>query len=129
VGVKVDYQRLSDFIRGYQTLSGVIRHYQGLSEEGLERMTYKAYNAKGAYDDPASENDSAKVKKTIRIDKIEFRVPMKYTVGNRAPRNRRLAEAFSRCGLVERSAQGMNRVFETCVVRLLEGLDQMTYQA
>jgi ATP-dependent DNA helicase RecG len=32
-----------------------------------------------------------------------------------APRNRRLAEVFSRCGLVERSGQGMNRIFETCI--------------
>jgi len=28
------------------------------------------------------------------------------------PRNRRLAEAFSRCGMVERSGQGMNLMFE-----------------
>jgi len=32
-----------------------------------------------------------------------------------APRNRRLAEAFSKCGLVERSGQGINRMFEECV--------------
>ena len=32
-----------------------------------------------------------------------------------APRNRRLAEAFSRCGLVERSGQGMNRIYEACI--------------
>lgn len=31
------------------------------------------------------------------------------------PRNRRLAEAFSKCGLVERSGQGMNRIFEECI--------------
>jgi ATP-dependent DNA helicase RecG len=31
------------------------------------------------------------------------------------PRNRRLAEAFARCGLVERSGQGMNRIFESCI--------------
>jgi len=31
------------------------------------------------------------------------------------PRNRRICEAFQRCGLVERSGQGMNRVFETCI--------------
>ena len=33
-----------------------------------------------------------------------------------APRNRRLAEAFSRCGLVEHSGQGMNRIYETCIL-------------
>lgn len=32
-----------------------------------------------------------------------------------APRNRRIAEAFARCGLVERSGQGMNRIFESCI--------------
>ena len=32
-----------------------------------------------------------------------------------APRNRRLAEIFARCGLVERSGQGMNRIFEACI--------------
>jgi ATP-dependent DNA helicase RecG len=32
-----------------------------------------------------------------------------------SPRNRRIAEAFGRCGLVERSGQGMNRMFEECI--------------
>lgn len=32
-----------------------------------------------------------------------------------APRNRRIAEVFARCGLVERSGQGMNRMFEECI--------------
>lgn len=31
-----------------------------------------------------------------------------------SPRNRRLAEAFARCGLVERAGQGANRMFEAC---------------
>jgi ATP-dependent DNA helicase RecG len=31
------------------------------------------------------------------------------------PRNRRVAEAFGKCGLVERSGQGMNRMFEECI--------------
>lgn len=31
------------------------------------------------------------------------------------PRNRRLAEAFGRCGLVERSGQGMNLMFESAI--------------
>lgn len=31
------------------------------------------------------------------------------------PRNRRIAEAFSKCGLVERSGQGANRMFETSI--------------
>jgi ATP-dependent DNA helicase RecG len=32
-----------------------------------------------------------------------------------SPRNRRLAESFARCGLVERAGQGMNRIFEACI--------------
>lgn len=32
-----------------------------------------------------------------------------------SPRNRRLAEAFSRCGLVERAGQGMNLMFERSI--------------
>mgnify|MGYP001085031924 CR=1 FL=1 len=31
------------------------------------------------------------------------------------PRNRRIAEAFAKCGLVERAGQGMNRIFEECI--------------
>ena len=30
------------------------------------------------------------------------------------PRNRRIAEVFARCGMVERSGQGANRMFELC---------------
>lgn len=33
-----------------------------------------------------------------------------------APRNRRLAEACARCGLVERSGQGVNMMFERCIL-------------
>jgi len=40
-----------------------------------------------------------------------------------APRNRRLAEAFARCGLVERSGQGMNRIYETCILESKQGPD------
>lgn len=31
------------------------------------------------------------------------------------PRNRRLAEALSKCGLIERSGQGVNLMFEACI--------------
>ena len=31
------------------------------------------------------------------------------------PRNRRIAEAVARCGLVERAGQGMNRIYEMCI--------------
>ena len=32
-----------------------------------------------------------------------------------SPRNRRIAEVFAKCGLVERSGQGANRMFEECI--------------
>lgn len=42
----------------------------------------------------------------ITVDNILWR---------QAPRNRRIAEVFSKCGLVERSGQGANRMFEECI--------------
>ncbi|PKO22715.1 MAG: transcriptional regulator [Chloroflexi bacterium HGW-Chloroflexi-1] len=42
----------------------------------------------------------------INLDNILWR---------QAPRNRRIAEVFARCGLVERSGQGMNLMFEECI--------------
>lgn len=33
-----------------------------------------------------------------------------------APRNRRIAESFARCGLVERAGQGADRMFEACIL-------------
>lgn len=36
-------------------------------------------------------------------------------IDRQLPRNRRLAEAFARCGLVERSGQGANRMFEQAI--------------
>ena len=55
--------------------------------------------------------------------KIEFVSPGGFPPGispenilwRQSPRNRRIAEAFSKCGLVERSGQGANRMFEQCV--------------
>ena len=32
------------------------------------------------------------------------------------PRNRRIADAVARCGLVERAGQGMDRIFEACIL-------------
>jgi len=36
-------------------------------------------------------------------------------IDRQMPRNRRMAEAFSKCGLVERSGQGANRMFEEAI--------------
>ena len=54
--------------------------------------------------------------------KIEFISPGGFPPGitqenilwKQYPRNRRIAEAFAKCGLVERSGQGANRMFEQC---------------
>lgn len=42
----------------------------------------------------------------ITVDNILWR---------QSPRNRRIAEIFAKCGLVERSGQGANRMFEECI--------------
>lgn len=55
--------------------------------------------------------------------KLVFENPGGFPVGitlenildRQAPRNRRIAEAFARCGLVERSGQGMNLMFEESI--------------
>ncbi len=36
-------------------------------------------------------------------------------IDRQMPRNRRMAEAFAKCGLVERSEQGANRIFEEAI--------------
>jgi ATP-dependent DNA helicase RecG len=36
-------------------------------------------------------------------------------LGKHVPRNRRVAEVLAKCGLVERSGQGANRMFEECI--------------
>jgi ATP-dependent DNA helicase RecG len=54
--------------------------------------------------------------------KIEFVSPGGFPSGitpenilwKQHPRNRRIAEVFARCGMVERSGQGANRMFELC---------------
>lgn len=56
-------------------------------------------------------------------DRLEISSPGGLPVGitlenilwEQSPRNRRIAENFARCGLVERSGQGMNKIFEVCV--------------
>ena len=42
-------------------------------------------------------------------------VTVETLLDRQAPRNRRLAEVFQRCGMVERSGQGMNVIFEDAI--------------
>jgi len=42
-------------------------------------------------------------------------ITLENILDRQAPRNRRIAEAFARCGLVERSGQGMNFIFEESI--------------
>lgn len=42
-------------------------------------------------------------------------ITLENIIDKQSPRNRRICDAFRRCGLVERSGQGMNRIFESCI--------------
>lgn len=42
-------------------------------------------------------------------------ITMANALDRQSPRNRRLAEALARCGLIERSGQGMNLMFERAI--------------
>jgi ATP-dependent DNA helicase RecG len=55
---------------------------------------------------------------SLRIDSpggLLPQVTVETLLNRQAPRNRRLAEVFQRCGMVERSGQGMNLIFEDAV--------------
>jgi len=42
-------------------------------------------------------------------------ITLKNILDKQSPRNRRLSEAFAKCGLVDRSGQGMNLIFEQAI--------------
>lgn len=42
-------------------------------------------------------------------------ITLRNILWRQSPRNRRIAEALSRCGMVERSGQGMNLMYEECI--------------
>jgi len=46
---------------------------------------------------------------------LPYGITLQNIVDRQNPRNRRLAEAFARCGLVERSGQGVNLMFEQSI--------------
>jgi ATP-dependent DNA helicase RecG len=46
---------------------------------------------------------------------LPFQITLENILDRQAPRNRRLADVFLRCGLVERSGQGMNLIFEQAI--------------
>lgn len=55
---------------------------------------------------------------TLRIESpggLLPQVTVETLLDRQAPRNRRLAEVFQRCGMVERSGQGMNLIFEDAI--------------
>ena len=57
-------------------------------------------------------------------------VTVQTLLDRQAPRNRRLAEVFQRCGMVERSGQGMNLIFEDAITsaKQLPTPEASTYQ-
>lgn len=46
---------------------------------------------------------------------LPYGITIENIVDKQYPRNRRIAEIFSKCGLVERSGQGMNLIYETSI--------------
>ena len=55
---------------------------------------------------------------TLRVESpggLLPQVTVETLLDRQAPRNRRLAEVFQRCGMVERSGQGMNLIFEDAI--------------
>jgi ATP-dependent DNA helicase RecG len=48
---------------------------------------------------------------------LPFGVTLDNLLDRQAPRNRRIAEALARCGLVERAGQGMNLMFERSILQ------------
>jgi ATP-dependent DNA helicase RecG len=46
---------------------------------------------------------------------LPYGITLENILERQNPRNRRLADAFAKCGLVERSGQGVNLMFEQCV--------------
>jgi ATP-dependent DNA helicase RecG len=46
---------------------------------------------------------------------LPFQITLENILDRQAPRNRRLADIFLKCGLVERSGQGMNLIFEQAI--------------
>jgi ATP-dependent DNA helicase RecG len=46
---------------------------------------------------------------------LPYGITLENILERQNPRNRRLADAFAKCGLVERSGQGVNLMFEQCI--------------
>jgi len=46
---------------------------------------------------------------------LPYGITIDNIIDKQYPRNRRIAETFSKCGLVERSGQGMNLIYETSI--------------
>jgi ATP-dependent DNA helicase RecG len=46
---------------------------------------------------------------------LPFGITLENILDRQNPRNRRVAEIFTRCGLVERSGQGMNLIYEELI--------------
>ena len=131
----VPYQQRKEFREGFflihdslwQTINlrNDIFHYQ----DGLFRQDIPAFNesvVREAILNAVSHRDY-RLAGSVFIRQYPLRLeivspggfPPGITVENflwrQSPRNRRIAEVFARCGLVERSGQGANRMFEECI--------------
>lgn len=106
-------------------LRNTVQHFQ----DGLfiwDIKTFNEYAIREALLNAVSHRDyrlSGSVFVRQYPDRIEIASPgglppgitLENILWEQSPRNRRIAENFARCGLVERSGQGMNRIYETCI--------------
>jgi predicted HTH transcriptional regulator len=106
-----DVYRVSGFYFGFKDDDRELLDTQSYSRIGRGRVvnvvrldesgtSYKQYSKKGCFD---CDHDNV-------IDDINFRLQKR-----QSPRNRRVAEILALCGLVERSGQGMNLIYELSI--------------
>jgi ATP-dependent DNA helicase RecG len=136
-GAHVDYQQRKEYREGFFlfrdelwetiNLRNDLRFY---TDEGFVRSKIPSFNedaVREAILNAVSHRDYRE-EGSIFVrqfpDKIEIVSPGGFPAGinpgnllwKQKPRNRRIAETFARCGLIERSGQGANRIFEACIL-------------
>lgn len=86
-------------------------HERGIREAVLNAVTHRNYQLGGnvfvrQYPDRIEIVSPGGLPAEVRLETILYR---------QSPRNRRIADIFTKCGLVERSGQGMNLMFESAI--------------
>jgi len=86
-------------------------HERGIREAVLNAVSHRNYQLGGnvfvrQYPDRIEVVSPGGLPVEVRLETILYR---------QSPRNRRIADIFTKCGLVERSGQGMNLMFESAI--------------